>query len=154
MNSKQQSSINSQSFENQINSLINDRHGSENGVEFDDESLKEDKSEVAFSNTKAKSLSLSISGLGLGERSSTSDLYSECSRSLLESHERAIVDTVMRDIVKKELGVSFDDIASLAEAKRLLNEAVVLPLIMPEFFTGIREPWKVYNISKYCAAIL
>ena len=33
-------------------------------------------------------------------------------------------------------------IASLETAKRLLSEAIVLPLVMPEFFTGIRQPWK------------
>jgi SpoVK/Ycf46/Vps4 family AAA+-type ATPase len=35
------------------------------------------------------------------------------------------------------------DIAGLQEAKRVLEEATVLPLIMPEFFTGIRRPFKV-----------
>jgi hypothetical protein len=35
------------------------------------------------------------------------------------------------------------DIAGLQEAKRVLEEATVLPLIMPEFFTGIRRPVKV-----------
>lgn len=38
--------------------------------------------------------------------------------------------------------VSFDDIASLDDAKRLLNEAITLPMLMPEYFTGIREPWR------------
>jgi katanin p60 ATPase-containing subunit A1 len=52
--------------------------------------------------------------------------------------------------------VKWDDIADLAEAKRLLKEAVVLPLIMPNYFQGvisrccsahcpmlgIRRPWK------------
>jgi SpoVK/Ycf46/Vps4 family AAA+-type ATPase len=32
--------------------------------------------------------------------------------------------------------VTFDDIASLDRAKELLNEAVALPLILPELFTG------------------
>ena len=36
-----------------------------------------------------------------------------------------------------------DNIAGLKDAKRLLEEAVVLPLYMPEYFTGIRRPWKV-----------
>ena len=36
-----------------------------------------------------------------------------------------------------------DDIADLHEAKRLLQEAVVLPLVVPDFFKGIRRPWKV-----------
>lgn len=36
-----------------------------------------------------------------------------------------------------------DDIADLEDAKKLLKEAVVLPMWMPEFFKGIRRPWKV-----------
>lgn len=61
---------------------------------------------------------------------------------LCQSHERGIVDTVMRDVVQRDLGISFDDIAALSAAKSLLSEAVTLPLLMPEFFTGIRQPWK------------
>jgi SpoVK/Ycf46/Vps4 family AAA+-type ATPase len=38
--------------------------------------------------------------------------------------------------------IHWDDIADLQEAKRLLEEAVVLPLWMPDFFKGIRRPWK------------
>ena len=30
----------------------------------------------------------------------------------------------------------------LEEAKSLLQEAVVLPLVMPDFFRGIRRPWR------------
>ena len=41
-------------------------------------------------------------------------------------------------------GVNWDDIAGLVEAKRVLQEATVLPLIVPEFFTGIRRPVKVH----------
>lgn len=36
-----------------------------------------------------------------------------------------------------------DDIADLEDAKKLLREAVVLPMWMPDFFKGIRRPWKV-----------
>jgi katanin p60 ATPase-containing subunit A1 len=32
--------------------------------------------------------------------------------------------------------VTWESIAKLDEAKRLLKEAVVLPLLMPEMFTG------------------
>ena len=66
-----------------------------------------------------------------------------CAAILAQGHDQAIIDTVLRDVVQRDLGVTFDDIAALDTAKRLLNEAVILPLIMPEFFTGIREPWKV-----------
>lgn len=47
-----------------------------------------------------------------------------------------------RDIVQKDPNVHWEDIADLTEAKRLLEEAVVLPMWMPDFFKGIRRPWR------------
>uniref|UniRef100_A0AAV2JXX1 Uncharacterized protein n=1 Tax=Knipowitschia caucasica TaxID=637954 RepID=A0AAV2JXX1_KNICA len=35
-----------------------------------------------------------------------------------------------------------EDIADLEDAKKLLREAMVLPMWMPDFFKGIRRPWK------------
>ena len=35
-----------------------------------------------------------------------------------------------------------EDIADLDTAKNLLQEAVLLPLMIPNFFQGIRRPWK------------
>lgn len=42
-----------------------------------------------------------------------------------------------RDIVQKNPNIHWDDIADLHEAKRLLEEAVVLPMWMPDFFKVI-----------------
>eukprot|EP00095_Tigriopus_kingsejongensis_P011569 snap_masked-scaffold1091_size63258-processed-gene-0.4 protein:Tk11569 transcript:snap_masked-scaffold1091_size63258-processed-gene-0.4-mRNA-1 annotation:"aaa atpase" len=53
-----------------------------------------------------------------------------------------MVDELSSDIISHDLRVNWKDIAGLDEAKSLLQEAVVLPLIMPEFFRGIRRPWK------------
>jgi len=41
-----------------------------------------------------------------------------------------------------------DDIADLEDAKKLLQEAVVLPLVVPEVFRGIRRPWKVSHTER------
>lgn len=39
-----------------------------------------------------------------------------------------------RDVLETSPGVRWEDVAGLTEAKRLLEEAVVLPLWMPEYF--------------------
>ncbi|GFR49386.1 hypothetical protein Agub_g11437 [Astrephomene gubernaculifera] len=59
-----------------------------------------------------------------------------------EGIDPALAQTVLRDAVTWDTGVTFDDIAGCDRAKQLLHEAVALPLIIPEFFTGIREPWR------------
>lgn len=46
--------------------------------------------------------------------------------------------------------MAWGDIAGLGEAKRLLQENVVLPLYMPDYFQGIRRPVKVNLLSSYC----
>lgn len=86
------------------------------------------------------------------EKGSSESRLIRCASILRERHDRSAVDLVMSDIVQRDMGVKFDDIAALDTAKRLLNEAVVLPLMMPELFTGIREPWKVV-ITLYSSLI-
>lgn len=53
------------------------------------------------------------------------------------------VNIAERDIVQKNPNIHWDDIADLHEAKRLLEEAVVLPMWMPDFF-------KVYTYMCIC----
>ncbi|MCQ2820837.1 MAG: hypothetical protein MJ252_26560 [archaeon] len=53
---------------------------------------------------------------------------------LIEMLEREVVDTNPR--------ITFDDIAELDKAKKVLKEAVLLPLIIPDYFKGIRRPWR------------
>lgn len=57
-------------------------------------------------------------------------------------YDKDLVEALERDIVVRNPNVPWNDIAGLSEAKRLLKEAVVLPLIMPQFFKGIRRPWR------------
>jgi katanin p60 ATPase-containing subunit A1 len=56
--------------------------------------------------------------------------------------DRELAEMIERDILDKNPSVHWSDIAGLSEAKRLLEEAVVLPRLMPEFFRGIRRPWR------------
>ena len=53
-----------------------------------------------------------------------------------------LAEMLERDMLDRSPGVSWSDIAGLEEPKKLLEEAVVLPLWMPEYFQGIRRPWK------------
>jgi katanin p60 ATPase-containing subunit A1 len=53
-----------------------------------------------------------------------------------------LIRILERDVMDKNPNVNFDDIADLDDAKKLLQEAVLLPLYMPEYFKGIRRPWK------------
>ena len=56
--------------------------------------------------------------------------------------DKDLVEALERDIVQRNPNVSWDSVAGLEEPKKLLKEAVILPLIMPDFFKGIRRPWK------------
>lgn len=47
-----------------------------------------------------------------------------------------------REIYQESPNVRFEDIIELDEAKRLLVEAVQLPLRFPSLFTGILRPWR------------
>jgi katanin p60 ATPase-containing subunit A1 len=66
------------------------------------------------------------------------------SKKLDKKYDRKLLDQITNDVILQDLGVSFHDIAGNDVPKRILNEAVVLPLLIPEFFTGIRQPWKVF----------
>ena len=53
-----------------------------------------------------------------------------------------MIDTLEKDILQKNPNIQWNDVAGLNEAKAILQEAVVLPVILPDFFRGIRRPWK------------
>ncbi|XP_011405478.1 PREDICTED: katanin p60 ATPase-containing subunit A1-like [Amphimedon queenslandica] len=57
-------------------------------------------------------------------------------------YDKDLVEIMERDILLRDPNVKWSDIAGLKEAKRLLEEAIVLPLWMPDYFKGIRRPWK------------
>ncbi|KAF3449933.1 hypothetical protein FNV43_RR06012 [Rhamnella rubrinervis] len=67
-------------------------------------------------------------------------------RSLLPAFEsaemRALAESLSRDIVRGSQDVQWESIKGLENAKRLLKEAVVMPIKYPKYFTGLLSPWK------------
>nr|5WC0_A Chain A, Meiotic spindle formation protein mei-1 [Caenorhabditis elegans]5WC0_B Chain B, Meiotic spindle formation protein mei-1 [Caenorhabditis elegans]5WC0_C Chain C, Meiotic spindle formation protein mei-1 [Caenorhabditis elegans]5WC0_D Chain D, Meiotic spindle formation protein mei-1 [Caenorhabditis elegans]5WC0_E Chain E, Meiotic spindle formation protein mei-1 [Caenorhabditis elegans]5WC0_F Chain F, Meiotic spindle formation protein mei-1 [Caenorhabditis elegans]5WC1_A Chain A, Meiot len=43
--------------------------------------------------------------------------------------------------------MSLDDIIGMHDVKQVLHEAVTLPLLVPEFFQGLRSPWKAMVLA-------
>jgi hypothetical protein len=66
---------------------------------------------------------------------------------IVQQNEANIVETVLRELVPVDSPITFQDIAALDHAKKLLYESIVLPTLMPQFFTGIRQAWKVSSFS-------
>ncbi|KAH9586144.1 Vps4 oligomerization [Trypanosoma melophagium] len=56
--------------------------------------------------------------------------------------EEELVSLIEADMHVGPLSLSWDDVAGLTAAKGLLEEAVVYPVLMPDYYTGIRRPWK------------
>jgi hypothetical protein len=49
-------------------------------------------------------------------------------------YEAHLVETIERDILQRNPDVTWTKVAGLNEAKAILQEAVVLPMLMPDFF--------------------
>ncbi|KAK9268134.1 hypothetical protein L1049_010574 [Liquidambar formosana] len=67
-------------------------------------------------------------------------------KSLLPDFEsaemRALAESLSRDIIRGNPDVKWESIKGLENAKRLLKEAVVMPIKYPKYFTGLLSPWK------------
>ena len=59
-----------------------------------------------------------------------------------DSELKQLANVISREIYQESPNVRFQDIIHLDEAKRLLMEAVQLPIRFPTLFTGILRPWR------------
>lgn len=55
---------------------------------------------------------------------------------------RTLAESLCRDIIRGSPDVKWESIKGLENAKRLLKEAVVMPIKYPKYFTGLLSPWK------------
>ncbi len=73
----------------------------------------------------------------------------ECKSKFLDYHypdgdgpDADLILRMERNLLTKDTGVNFDDIAGLDKAKEVLKLNVLCPLLMKDFFTQIRKPPK------------
>ncbi len=55
--------------------------------------------------------------------------------------EQELLDMISGTIVSESPNIRWIEIAGLENCKQSLREAIVLPMIKPELFTGARKPW-------------
>ncbi|KAI6671947.1 hypothetical protein NL676_006832 [Syzygium grande] len=99
------------------------------------------------SNTSVRASSIGKKGTGSGKSAKADSGNGDAEdgkskKGQYEGPDQDLAAMLERDVLETTPGVRWDDVAGLSEAKRLLEEAVVLPLWMPEYFQGIRRPWK------------
>jgi len=58
----------------------------------------------------------------------------------LKGIDPKILEVIQNEILFTITGVSWQDVAGLDEAKQAVQEAIIMPMTMPELFTGLREP--------------
>ncbi|KAG6422286.1 hypothetical protein SASPL_118852 [Salvia splendens] len=97
---------------------------------------------VRASSTVKKGSAKSTSGSGKSDSVNGDSEEGKPKKVQYEGPDADLAAMLERDVLDSSPGVRWDDVAGLSEAKRLLEEAVVLPLWMPEYFQGIRRPWK------------
>jgi len=61
---------------------------------------------------------------------------------VMRGEQRDLALSIQREIINSNPGVSFKDIIGLEDAKKLMKEAIMLPMKYPHLFTGLLEPWK------------
>lgn len=70
------------------------------------------------------------------------DQSESCEDERLKNIEPKMIELIKNEIMDSGAPVSWDDIAGLEFAKKTIKEIVVLPLMRPEFFNGLRSPPK------------
>lgn len=59
-----------------------------------------------------------------------------------DKDKEKLAEGMLETILSEKPNVKWDDIAGLFEAKKSLNEALIMPVKYPDFFKGNVQPWK------------
>ncbi|MFX1357718.1 MAG: AAA family ATPase [Promethearchaeota archaeon] len=63
------------------------------------------------------------------------------SEGTYSADEQEIIDSISGTILTESPNVNWEDIAGLEDCKQAVREAIVLPMVKPQLFTGARKPW-------------
>jgi len=131
--------------------------GNGNGTKKIEESANKDKlPTIVTPESQMNDLSLGVSGVGINsttvaeKKKASDDTTVKFEERLLkpppqfggDMEMKQLASVISREIYQESPNVRFSDIIRLEEAKRLLIEAVQLPLRFPYLFTGILRPWR------------
>ena len=90
---------------------------------------------------RAKGLKLKVGGRSPSRTGSGKPSDDETRGEGVSDEEQSLLDTMSDTIVTESPNVRWIEIAGLENCKQSLREAIVLPMIKPELFTGARKPW-------------
>lgn len=51
-----------------------------------------------------------------------------------------MVELIENEIMERQLNITWDDIAGLEPAKKIIHEIIIWPMLRPDIFTGLRAP--------------
>lgn len=51
-----------------------------------------------------------------------------------------MVEMIENEIMERKIDITWDDIAGLVQAKKIINEIIIWPMLRPDIFCGIRAP--------------
>ena len=90
---------------------------------------------------RAKGLKLKVGGRSPSRTGSSKPSDDKSQGEGVSDEEQGLLDTISDTIVTESPNVRWIEIAGLENCKQSLREAIVLPMIKPELFTGARKPW-------------
>ena len=97
--------------------------------------------------SRAKALRVKVSGRtssrGTASKGTlgSADDKSEAKEEGVSDEEQELLNMISGTIVTESPKVRWIEIAGLENCKQSLREAIVLPMLKPELFTGARKPW-------------
>lgn len=103
--------------------------------------VKKSNSQTALTEKKFKqSASSATSESTEGAQSAAEDKHAE--EFVPKGYCPDLIEAIEQTMTRNGTEVTWDDIAGLEEPKELFKQTIVLPALMPNFFKGIRRPWR------------